>query len=381
MIDPNAQFAQLQNVFAPQQQMALQTAANVKALTQQYNAQNAGLRGLAGSMPDAPQLKFGVDVPSGSIAEGITQGLGNATNNFLQMRNYGQQQQAVKDMATQYQQQQAYARDLAQKQANETQQRFGNASQAFAGIDPRLQTAFDLADAANKEKLIAEYGTTSFIPYRQKIEKTGGVQADFAAGDQTVKELGQRSIPLYNQDAQGVAKPLTPQQAAQAKTYGQEVDTVEQARNRALDITSKIQTLNANAPKVATAAKANALDLAGKQLSNEQAALNVAQEKVNLKYADALKQIDVLTGKGELDKAQTAKTNLDQGRTRYDQAIAAYPTWGNGKIKLFNSQMKSLGLPYELPEKAELKATTEKGKVKEFYDAETGIVTKPVRRK
>lgn len=383
-IDPNAQFANLANAFAPQQQMALQSAQNLKQLTQALQLQNAGNHGLSSlysAYPDAPQLQLGVDVPSHSIAEGVTQGLGNAVNNAIAMRNYGQRTKMLNDLGAQYQQEHKQAYDLAQRQEQDAQANERNQYQALSERYPDLAQTYAYANREGRNKIWGDLASQRvpivLSPEKQTSDKVGGVQANFAAGDQTNRELTSRNIPLYNTDKNGVQTPLSPAQASQAEIYGQKPDTVENTLKRNQEITSGQQTINKAAPSVATAAESNALDIQSKKLGNQGQALSNSMQAVNLKYADVLKQVDLLLGQGKVDEANRLKTGLQEGQKLYNDYVAGYGGLSNGQIKLFNSHMKSINAPFTLPEKDEYKAVTEKGKVKQFYDPQSGQVYKP----
>lgn len=370
-------YEQLGQIFAPQQQQALQSQLLQNQLIQQAALKGrsnplSGIGSLYGRAPDAPQLKFDVDAQD--VPTGIVGGLGNAINNFSAMRNYSQQQQQYRDIMGAYEQQAQGQRDLAVQQ-QQRRTAFGeqvpeNLRDIYNTATPEIQDKI-MESVANKEIGIG-YG-----PTEARIKKVGDVQADFAAGDEKLKQSKSRDIKLYNQDKNGTQLPLTPAQAAQAGIYGLPVDTVEQSAKRAIDQRAALQQLNINEPKAQTAGQATALDLESKKLANQSAQLANTQKQVELKYTDALKQIDLLTGQNKLQEAEKLKGIVSEGRQLYDSYITSYDKLTNGQIKLFNSKMKSLGAPYELPEKEDLKAVEKNGKVTQFYRPSTGQTYKP----
>jgi hypothetical protein len=78
--------------------------------------------------------------------------------------------------------------------------------------------------------------------------------------------------------------------------------------------------------------------------------------------------IDKLTGENKLEEANDLKGRLAEGRQRYDQLVGLYDSLTPGQIKLYNSQFKSMNLPYELPDK-KMTPTTYMGKVTGFTDS------------
>jgi hypothetical protein len=378
MINPQEQFANLQTAFAPQQQMALQSAEAIKRQVALANSQNSGARGLASlysRQPDAPQLKFGVDVPDHSIAEGVTQGLGNAVNNFIQMKHYGNQQRQVQDLANYYQDQQKQARDLATQQAAQQQQLENNQFNAIQQRYPDLAGAYQNSNAEGRNKLWTDLAT-------RDVGLTYTPKEGTAEGQKQVNEAN-----VINQ----AVKNAGPVELGGVPQPGQ-IDNIRQIRGTApttsLDVNKQIldnksADLGLQSAQVGLRKDINDLGAQPQRIKQEleSNSVKIAQDRVNLKHADALKQIEVLTGQGKLEEAQKAKQNLDDGQQRYQTALGLYTNMNNGQIKLFNTQMKSLGLPYELPEKENLKAATKNGNVKEFYNEETGTVYKPKKAK
>lgn len=111
----------MQDPFAAQAQQAELSAQRLGQLGASINLADkndllnrlAMQRAYAGQT-QAPQLKFGVDDPGG-MGGAIAQGLGNAFNNYLQLKNYNQQRGYIQGL--QQQQQEAVNLALADQQA------------------------------------------------------------------------------------------------------------------------------------------------------------------------------------------------------------------------------------------------------------------------
>jgi hypothetical protein len=363
MSDPNAQFAQLQNVFAPQQQMQLQTAANLKALTQQYNAQNAGLRGintLAGLYPDAPKLQFGST--GDSLTEGLASGLGNGVNNFLAVKGYQRQNQMAQDLASQYQQQQQAARDLAQRQEQDTIAQEQNQYRTLEGVDPRLAQAYAYSDREGRKKLWGDMAATRITPL------TGTAEGEKQVNQGQVINNAVAKLPPI--ELGGIPQPSA-------------IDNVAQIRGKAptlsLDLNKK--ELDNQQADVSLQKDKNSLVAQPEQLKQQiiGVQLDNNNKMVTAKYADAKAKADLLLAQGKVDEANRLTASLDDGMTLYNDYVARYNKLTPGQIKLFNSKMKAIKAPFELPEKAEPKyqAISKDGKVTQLFDPVTGQVVKP----
>lgn len=362
MINPNASFANLQNVFAPQQQMALQTAANLKALTQNLNTANTGLRGmgtLAGAYPDAPKLQFGVNADS--VGEGIVQGLGNAVNNTLALRNYGQQTRAVKDLAAQYQQQRQAALELAQRQEQDAAAQEQNQYRTLSEQYPDLAQAYAYSDREGRKKLWGDMAATRITP----ITGTAEGQKQVNQG-QVINQAVNAMPPI---ELGGMPQPGA-------------MDNVRQIRGTApttsLDVTKSYLAnqqadVNLQKDKNTLAAQPEQLkqQIIGAQLDNN-------NKMVTAKYADAKAQADLLLAQGKVDEANRLTASLDEGMKLYNDYATRYDKLTPGQIKLFNSQMKAIKAPFELPEKnvPKYQAISKDGKVQQLFDPVTGQVVK-----
>ena len=363
--DPEKPFAGLNigtgNAFDAQSQQAQQALAltddQYKLISQLQNPQNslAYQRQAAAAAGNVPQLRFG--------GETFAEGLGNGINNYFGMRGYQQQQQGYKDIM---QQQQAYQQQQAndyrtQLMAQQTRRQKGGQKlptslrDIYSALDPSAQDKL-LSDTAGKQldsSSIIQASQDKLNWQRERFKALTGTYPEqvFAMGNQGALTPQMQSAWKYVYEADPPKDALDFQ-----KRYSETANTVEGAKSAVIDNQTRGQRNQAN--------------LDGSLLEN-------SYKQVNLKYAEALKQADLLVAQGKAEEASKLKENLDGGMARFNQAMQQYEQMTPGQISLFNAQMKAIGLPYELPAKQELKAVTNKGKVTQFYDPYTGQVKVP----
>lgn len=356
---------------------AMQTAEQQKALLASYDPANvlAGQKMVYANTPDAPALKFGTTATDPVLQFGEL--AGNGINNFYAMRQYKQQQQQAKDMASQYNaanlKYQDMATQLAQQQAE--------TKAAHIELANRSMATLNNPDATPEEKqqAMANLNTAMEGTFGTKFGETMAPQlAHNALAQETGTAEGQKTVA----EKSAILK------HAIGSGYGPgqlEVGGVPQPGRmtsfKYMTGTDPVTSQDITRKDLENQQTANTVAAQPAKLEREAVSENLSNsiKAVEAKYADAKANIDVLTGQGRLEEAEAAKKHLDEGRGIYDQAVANYEHMTAGQVKLFNSQMKSLKLPYELPEKEEKKLTavTNKGKVTQFYDAKTGQAVKP----
>jgi hypothetical protein len=370
--EPAAQQANLAQAISQQQYKNLADLNNAKLQAGAY-------RNLGSIYGGAPQLQTNVE--ANTIPEGVLKGLATGLGNFTNFRQYGQRQQAYRDLAGLQQQQQQNQIDLAERQLKAQGQRdlaafnylrgLGTASPGvnspkFTDLsvsDSPLATLYSISDRTGRDKILTDLATGNVSNYLAPFEGT-------AKGQSTVNEkstiLGHTIKSGYGPNALEVkGVPIPGRLNSFRFLTGQEPTT-------SLDVEKDLLSNQQLSNTVAAQPTQLTQEAVGRELDNN-------MKMVTAKYADAKAQIDVLLGQGKVDEANQLKSHLDAGKQRYDQAVSAYDRLTPGQVKLFNSQMKSLKLPYELPEKQELKASTKKGKVVEFYNPETGEII-PAKR-
>lgn len=142
-------------------------------------------------VPTAPQLQFGTNATG--IGGGIVQGLGNAVNNTLQLRSYGQQQDRVK----QYEQQQQHLADLSQQRdlaAAQQQQRDLAKQDTFLQTLPEnVRPYYEQSDKEGRRKILydlSQPGLGALVGQGKAAEAQASAQGlGDAAGTQKVAEI------------------------------------------------------------------------------------------------------------------------------------------------------------------------------------------------
>lgn len=309
--------------------------------------------------PTAPALKFGVDAKG--IGDGVVQGLGNALNNALQMKQYGQQQ----DQVTQYNQR---MQDLSQQMDLAAAQKQQQADLAAAeeakfvqSLPERVRPYYQQADDVGRRAMLLDLSRPGLAPgigeadALKKISEHDALMA-------VVKQYGPLEID---------GKPNPAAVRAYSELIGKSAYLSTDASKAVIDVNKA----NVDLKKAQNDLGAQPGQLKRQALNEE---LGLTIKKVEAKYAEAMALADKLTAEGKITEANDLKTRTVEGRKRYDQAVAAYDTLTPGQIKLMNSQFKSLGTPYELPEKKENKLTPvkNKGKVTGFTDDQGHVYDK-----
>lgn len=359
----------LDNSFAAQSQQAQQaldlTDAQYKLISQLQDPSTslAYQQRAATAGANVPQMRFG--------GNDFAEGLGNGINNFYAMKGYNQQQQTFKDIATQ---QHAYQQNMLQMAQQQIQADANRRAGGKKELPIGLQSSYQYLSPEAQDKVLADEINkrlnVSYKPIEAEAESKATIQADQAKLNWQRERFhaltGTYPEKLFAMGNQGA---LTPQMQSAWK-YVYNSDPPKDAldfQERYAKVASSVEGAKGAAIDNQTRGQQNQAGLDSTLLDN-------ATKQVNLKYAEALKQADMLVAQGKADEAQKLKENLDQGMLRFNQATQQYAQMTQGQISLFNSQMKAIGLPYELPDKEELKAVTKDGKVTQFYDPYTGQV-------
>lgn len=366
-------FGALGDSFQAQTRMA--QLAGLQA-AQQQEAQTRMLQEAAAQQQHPPNVGgFTTQVSASNVPEGIMKGVAAGMGNLGQVL----QQRA---MQKQQQQQLAQRIELAQRAEMDKQRReavqvdLGNAAIA----------TLNSPQASNEEKISA---------YQTMNALTGGQYAQDMAkqyGSQQVEAMGK--VPLAKAAAEGEAAAYKIKSDAAAQAGPLEMNGVPQpgainayrglmgfTPNTSLDVEKSM--LSNKQATVDLQKSANELSvqpqiLAQKIAGNE---LDMFAQQVENKYVEAEKKIDLLVGQSKLDEAKQLKERLATGRTFWQNAQAKYESMTPGEVKMFNSSMKGMELPFELPEK---KDATEKptkyqpiknkltGSVNSVFDPATG---------
>lgn len=369
----NPTIGDLSGAFAPQQAMAQSGLGQVLAGVKDDKLAALMMRGQTQrpmAPPNAPKLNF--DTNATGIGTGIMQGLGNAVNNSLQMRQFGQQQQAQQQYMQQqrdWQQQLDLALAEKQKAADlAAAQKAANEEIALGGLTPRARATFGLMDPEGKRPFLnalAQPDLGGFVGQGKGAEAKAAApglgEADamqkVTAYDALMKAI--ESIgPL---ETNGVPNP--PAIRAYSQLLGGKPYTSLDASNDVID---------AKRNKIGMDKDANDLAYQPQRLENQNQADQLANSRaqIELKYADALKEADMILGQGKVDEAQKLKDHLTQGRKLWEDAMSKYDQMTPGQVKLFNSRMHGLEVPFSLPEKKEpvRKPLTRFGQVTGFVD-------------
>ncbi len=336
-LDPNGLMSQ-----ATQQSGLLQQNALQQTLMGSKGDQLARMLYAPTAVPDAPRLTINTDPQS--TGSGIVGGLGDALNNAMQMGQYRQanaQRQSLMDLARQ--------RDLAAQA--EAQKKAQKEAEFVSTLPEGLRSFYQQSDDIGRRAILTDLAQPFLGAPRGQ-----GQGAEQAA---KVDTLIQKRKPT---DIGGVPQPANIDY--NRALLGSAPTTAADLNKQALEIKKAQNELGAQPALLKE-------QLLGAHLEN-------SIKAVTAKYAESKAALDKLVGEGELEKAEEMKTKLSQGEAVYNHNLTNYAQLTPGQVKLFNSQMKSNKMPFELPEKdektGELKAVTEKGKVKQFYDATTGQV-------
>jgi len=300
-----------------------------------------------------PQFGF-VQPGEGGLGAAVTQGL----NNYMQGVTWHQQQQ---DRNAYMQHQQDLAKQFDLAMAQKQQQDLAEASkhdQNMAVVQqnwtPIQKAAFDSLRPEEQSKVLQSY--------YGDIQGTGKGQETVAEKSAVLGHARGSGYGPENLEVNGIPQPgrvnSYKYMTGDTPTTSQDIRKANnELQKQQVDLGMAQNNLAAQPTQLKQEAEGRALENHNKQ--------------VQAKYAEALRQIDVWKGQNEMDKAQKEETRLNEGYSRWQEANAHYATMTPGQIKAFNAGMKSLGLPYTLVEKEDLKAVTEKGKVTQFYDPGT----------
>ena len=320
---------------------------------------------------NAPQLKF--DTNATGIGTGIMQGLGNAVNNTLAIRNYKQQKELGQQAYGAYQADRQRQIELANQQVQAQALQRQTQVEWVKKNRPDLLGLFEIGTPEQRGAIITKEIGAEYKPIEAKAESDSKIAADQAKLNWQRERFhaltGKYPEQIFAEGNQGA---LTPQ-VQSAWKYVYDAD----APKDALDFKQRFAQVGAAVEGYRGAKIDNETRGERNQAGLDSTLLSNSVQQVNLKYADALKQADKLLAEGKVEEAQKLKTNLQEGRARYDQAVQKYDQMTDGQVALFNSQMDAIGLPYKLPPKGKLSAVTKDGKVTQFYDPYTGKVTTP----
>jgi hypothetical protein len=306
--------------------------------------------------PDAPQLKF--DTNATGIGTGIMQGLGNAVNNYQTIKNYRTRTEMLNNAVLEQRQREQQQQDMlrATEEYNAERRKTGRGL-----LKPEEQSFYDVLSPEEQDKILIKRATG---------KADAAMAPDVGAAD-GAKKIAEHDalVEAYKQYGPlEVKDPKTGEMIPNPVAVRGYAELMGKSPYLTLDANKDvIQTRQAN---VNLKSSENELQAQPGKLKREAAQdeLSISKSKVELKYADALKMIDKLTGENKLEEANDLKGRLAEGRQRYDQLVGLYDSLTPGQIKLYNSQFKSMNLPYELPDK-KMTPTTYMGKVTGFTDS------------
>lgn len=309
------------------------------------------------SYPSAPSLQFS---PNPTFAQGVGEGIGN----FMALRNYRTRTEMLNQAVLRQQEKEKKQMEMlkATEVANQTRRTTGRGL-----LKPEEQSFYDVLPGDEQDKILIKRATGKADAAMAPDQGLAEGQKKIAEHDALVAAI-QKIGPLETRNAQGEMVPNPVAVRAYSELIGKTPYLTLDANNDYIEAKQN----NVNLKKSENELGAQPGQLKREALKSE---LEIKQEQVNLKYADALKMVDKLTAESKLDEANELKTRLSEGRKRYDQLVNLYDSLTPGQIKLYNSQFKSMNLPYELPEKAENKKTPikHKGEVTGFTDSEGNV--------
>lgn len=380
-VEPLQQQAQLATELTNDEAKRIADAQDAVVVAQVKAAQGMG------GYPD-----LDTNVQAFGVSDGILKGLAAGAGNFMKVRAYNQQQKQLQQAYGVYADSQRA--QMAQLQA-QADARAAREQSGMGLMAPQMQPFYAAMDSAGRTQLLKEQGARVAAPLEGEAQ---GLKARAAApyeGEaEGIKAKASAQGKGEAKAAEAIAERSGVLKHAMASGYGPaqlEVGGVPQIGRvnsyrymtgqnptTSLDLTrEELANRNADVQYRAGALKLGALP---GQLQREAAKdqLGIMHAQVEARYGDALKQIDLLTGENKLKEAETAKQKLLTYRPLYDQAIAKYEGMTPGQVKLFNSQMKSQNLPYELPEKPEAKYSPVKhdGRVTGWTDTQGHVYDK-----
>lgn len=317
-------------------------------------------------------------VNASGLGEGILKGLSAGVGNIQQLRAYGQNVQAQRDIQQQALQAQAKERELVLGNIAAEQQR----SQQAGGVLPQpVRDIYSAMPSDARNAYLTQYGNQQLDNANIEPQQAAKTRAEIAANQAELDDKATRFKAISGKTIgeafaganAGVTTPQT--QNAYAYTYGKEfpADALTD-RKRQAEADAAVQGVRSTAINNQTLGRRNEAGLEGSLLRN-------SMEKVQLKYEDTLKQLDMQAAQGKASDSNIARKNLQDAKARYDTVSAHYDELTPEQIRILNSGFKSLGTPFELPEKTpqNLRAVTKGGEVTQFYNPMTGQVVKPKR--
>lgn len=366
------------NIFQSQKQLvSLAQQQRENALNNALTGYDAGgentlklLNGLDGVA--TPKLSFNVNARG--IWDGLMQGGANALSNHYLMAGEAKNRELQQERIN-------IARALDMEERRRAKEKEDSIKALFNG-NPQLINAWKAmsGDDTGQRLIMENIMAPTFGVYKGQGEankalasQPGVTQSELNAKLQKLEQvrdlvLRETGVDLFGS---GVNEGQIP---ANARNWAGVFDVKPEDR---LDDMNRFLETSQNRSK----AQQEAIDTQAKPTLTQQEitknALDIKVKEADVAYASVLKQIDVLTGQNKLEEAARMKRDLETGRTLYNQAVAKYNQMTPGQVKLFNAQMKSLGLGFYLPERSENKVFKDQYGGLKIYNPDNNTVSKP----